>query len=1217
MNPLDGSPGLIVNEMNSRRRFSREPNASMIPGREVMGLEVAICRAVQRPVVFALATLLFALITPANTTLAQTAADWKPVKVPDVWKNPPAGEENLSWYRGFVQAPGDWKGTDLELFVEPVDAAHEVYFNGKKVGSAGEFPPFFRSGLGGADRFLVAGDLVRYDGPNVVALRVYNQEGRTGFNVAAPVLFGGKQAVRMAGDWQFKPGDNPAFSRFDADKPPEGSALFLKLEDAQEVTRSLKRIDDAGPLSPVEALRLFAIPDDLEIELALSEPEIRQPLSIKWDPRGRLWVSEFIQYPDPAGLKMVARDKFLRSVYDKVPPAPPNHYPGLDRISYHEDSDGDGSFDKHGVFVEGLSLTSSFAFDRDGVWVLQPPYLLFYPDRDHNDVPDGDPVVHLEGFGMEDSHSIANSLRWGPDGWLYGAQGSTVTGVIRAPGVDPEKAARSLGQCIWRYHPVSKRYEIFAEGGGNAFGLEIDAHGRIFSGHNGGNTRGFHYVQGGYYRKGFEKHGSLSNPYAFGFFENMAHDNVPRFTHQFIIYEGARSNDGASSLPAKYIGQLFGVGPLQGHVVRSDVFPDRSSLKTKDIDHPVTTKDTWFRPVDIQVGPDGAIYICDLYEQRIDHASHYQGRIDRERGRVWRLKRKGGTAAARFDLTNESSDRLIERLNDSNRWFRQTALMVLAWQNPAGAVEKLKRQLSQTPDDPAVAYLSALYQLGGLTEPVALQMLEHPNSYVRLWTVRLVCDENAITPRVAEALRKLALRESSPEVRSQLACSIRRLPGSESLPVVAGMLSRDEDAGDIHIPLLLWWAIEAKADSDRDGVLALFAQPTAWRHKLVREQILERVMRRYATSGTRKDLLACSKLLELAPDADEAKRLLAGFEKAFEGRSLAGLPEELISAIAKAGGGSLALRLRQGDIAALDESLKVIGSDQSAKSDRLKYLQVLGELHPPAALPVVQELARTTKDPDLQTGALTALQSYDDPQIGDAVAALLGSLPETVRPTALNLLASRKVWARTLLAAIDQGKIAPRTVPIEVVQRILFQRDDQIAGLVEKHFGSIKGATTAEMLAQVDRYKQVLAVGTGSPYNGRKLFLASCGKCHILFEEGGRIGPDLTSYKRDDLHSMLVNIVNPSAQIREGFENYVVVTKDGRGLNGFIADQDARVVVIRSSDGQTTSLRRDELDELAASPQSLMPEGLLKDYNEQQVRDLFAYLRATQPLATR
>ena len=209
--------------------------------------------------------------------------------------------------------------------------------------------------------------------------------------------------------------------------------------------------------------------------------------------------------------------------------------------------------------------------------MLNPPYLLFYPDRNNDDVPDGDPEVHLQGFGLEDTHSVVNSLCWGPDGWLYAAQGSTVTGHVSRPGLDAGKEPHhSMGQLIWRYHPETRRYEVFAEGGGNAFGVEIDAKGRIYSGHNGGDTRGFHYVQGAYYQKGFNKHGPLSNPYAFGYFPAMKHNRVPRFTHTFVIYE-------ADALPQPYRGLLFGVAPLLNHVVMSRVLPDGSSFQTRDI----------------------------------------------------------------------------------------------------------------------------------------------------------------------------------------------------------------------------------------------------------------------------------------------------------------------------------------------------------------------------------------------------------------------------------------------------------------------------------------------------------------------------------------------------------------------------------------------------------------------------------------------------------
>jgi putative heme-binding domain-containing protein len=152
------------------------------------------------------------------------------------------------------------------------------------------------------------------------------------------------------------------------------------------------------------------------------------------------------------------------------------------------------------------------------------------------------------------------------------------------------------------------------------------------------------------------------------------------------------------------------------------------------------------------------------------------------------------------------------------------------------------------------------------------------------------------------------------------------------------------------------------------------------------------------------------------------------------------------------------------------------------------------------------------------------------------------------------------------------------------------------------------------MQKRIVHWQQVVGNGNGSPYPGKKLFEATCAKCHTLFGRGGFIGPDLTSYKRDDIANVLLHIVNPSAEIREGFETYLVLTDDGRALTGFLLDQDNQIVVLRSADGQDSTIPRSRIDEMKAIPQSLMPEGLLDTLNEQQVRDLFAYFRSSQPL---
>src|SRR5262245_27626462 len=199
--------------------------------------------------------------------------------------------------------------------------------------------------------------------------------------------------------------------------------------------------------SPEVAPSKMTVADGFAVKLVAAEPAVRQPVCIEFDDRGRLWVVQYLQYPNPAGLKRVKVDRYSRTIYDRVPDPPPRGPPGTDRLTILEDTDGDGRPDRAKDFVQGLNLASGFAFGHGGVFVLNVPYLLFYPDRNRDDVPDSDPTVLLKGFGMDDAHSVANSLTWGPDGWLYGCQGSTVTSNIR--GIE-------FQQGVWRYHPLTK-----------------------------------------------------------------------------------------------------------------------------------------------------------------------------------------------------------------------------------------------------------------------------------------------------------------------------------------------------------------------------------------------------------------------------------------------------------------------------------------------------------------------------------------------------------------------------------------------------------------------------------------------------------------------------------------------------------------------------------------------------------------------------------------
>jgi len=1156
---------------------------------------------------------LLALFFSLPSPLFAADGDWTRLPVPGVWEQTSAGKfekyDGFAWYRCYVKVPVDWRGRDLQLRTQKIDNSYEAYVNGQKVGGEGTFPPKYTSGL--ADRALsltVPAEKVRVGDWNLVAFRIYDHDGAGGFKGDAPFLGDDVRAIELKGEWEFRTGDDLAWAKFDETEKPS-AAIFTKMEEIAVLNLRNKPKSTKPPrLSLGESLAALTTPDDLEVDQVLAEPTIAQPLFCNFDERGRMWVMEYRQYPNPAGLKIVSKDFFWRAVYDKTPLPPPHGVKGIDKISIHEDTNGDGKYDKHTTFIDDLNIATAFCRGRGGLWVLNPPALLFYPDKNNDDKPDGDPEVHLLGFGLEDPHSVVNSMRWGPDGWLYAAQGSTVSAKIVRPGLDkPEQAVFSQGQHIWRYHPETHRYEIFSEGGGNAFGVDLDSQGRIFSGHNGGDTRGFHYMQGAYLQKGFNKHGPLTNPFAFGYFPAIPHHNVPRFTHCTAIYSGG-------AFPEKYNGKIFAVAPLLNHVVMSDIEPVGSTFKTKDIGYAITSTDLRFMPVDIKHGPDGALYVCDWCDAHRSHIQFQEGYLERDNGRVYRLRQKGAAPVPPVDLGKKSTGELIELLASPNQWTRQTVQRLLADRRDAEAVPTLLGLLRNQQDQLALEALWALYLSGGFNDQIAIEMLHHPNPFVRVWTVRLLGDERSVSSPVGHELVKLAQDETNVEVRSQLAATAKRLPVEISLAIARALVSHSEDASDPRVPLQIWWAMEEHAAKHPEAITKWFEDEAVWKLPIVEQYLLSRVVRRYAATGNRKDLSVCAKLLNLGTTEIAKKQMMSGFEEAFQGRSLASLPEDLIIAIAKSGGGSLPLKVRQGDETAIDQALATIADPKAPRKDRLQLIQVLGQVKLQQCVPVLLTQLKENKDETIAREILSALPQYEQSEIAIAVVGQWPQFSADVQSVALTLLTSRKNWALQLIEAVDSGRIPKAAIPLDFVRKLTAHRDDKLAQLIQKHWGSLEGASTAEMQQQVERLMTTVKSDTGNPYEGRKLFNATCAKCHTLFAQGGQIGPDLTTYKRDDIHNMLLSIVNPSAELREGFETVLIATIDGRTLNGFLVDQDSQVVVLRGIDGQTVTIARDQIDELVPQRKSLMPEGILKEMTEQQVRDLFGYLRSSQPL---
>lgn len=983
---------------------------------------------------------------------------------------------------------------------------------------------------------------------------------------------------------------------------------FIKgAEGLDEALRNLKaRMATTPPLGPKEAIKHMKVRDGLVVDLIAAEPTIRQPLYLTFDERGRMWVVQYRQYPFPAGLKVVAYDRYIRARFDKVPPPPPHHFKGEDRVSILEDVKGDGSFSRVTTFVDGLNIATAALPGRGGVWVLNPPYLLFYPDRERTDVP-GKPIVHLSGFGLEDTHSVASSLCWGPDGWLYGAHGSTVTAKVKVEITGEKKTTDFLGQAIWRYHPEQHRFELFAEGGGNPFGVAFDDAGRVYSGTNWGNYRGLHYVQGGYYVKGWGKHGPLTNPYALGYFEHMPHTgNADRLVHTFIVY-------GGETIP-ELRGKIVGVNALQKRLQVTRFHRERSSFTTIEEPFLVVSSDERFRPVDVKAGPDGSLYIADLYEPRINHVDP-RDNWDRGTGRIYRVRPTNYRPAPKQDLARLSSKELVGLLKHADRWYRETALRLLGDRKDARLQPILKAAMQKETGQPALESLWALHLSGGFDESAAMAGLAHSSPDVRRWTVRLLGDQGKVTPTLASKLSLLARNEPNAEVRSQLASSAKRLAGTIALPIVQGLWGHDEDIRDPHTPLLSWWAVEARAESDREAILRLFEDGSLWGKAIVEKVILERLMQRWSMAGGKDNLVACASLIELAPTGRQASLLLAGLEKGFAGRSAGELPAQLRDAILAVwknnpGTRSLPLGLRIGHEPSVQSALRLVANEKGDRAARLACLRILGEIDQPSCVPVLLRVLRESPSGPIRQETIAALMRYPDPTIGETVLGLYPTkLPEAdgVRSAAHNLLTSRVLWAKGFLSAVEAGKINPRSIPQEVVQKLALHSDKEITRLVAKHWGKVR-ATPEEKHREMLRVARIIKSGKGDALAGKAVYASTCGKCHKLFGQGGDTGPELTGYERTNAMYWIENIVDPSAAIREEYTTFIIQTTDGRTLTGIVGGQDKTTVTLKDQEGRTSKIDRSRIEDMRASRQSLMPEDQLRTLKDSQVRDLFAYL---------
>jgi len=536
---------------------------------------------------------------------------------------------------------------------------------------------------------------------------------------------------------------------------------------------------------------------------------------------------------------------------------------------------------------------------------------------------------------------------------------------------------------------------------------------------------------------------------------------------------------------------------------------------------------------------------------------------------------------------------------------------------------------------------------GGFDNEVARQTLQHRSAPVRSWTIRLLGDVpdvtrraagvspliypeadasgsptlprvRSVSPAIQSRLVELAKTEPSPVVRSQLACTSKRLPPDKALPIVWQLLLREEDRKDPHIPLLLWWALESKAVSAQSQVLEMFTASDAWKAPMVRDVILSRLMRRYAAEADADSLNACVRLVATAPNNADRDRMIASLDEGLGGRQAGSIPAafrkmvtELVDTNSTTDVHRLRLAVRFGIAGAHERVIRIATDRKMPTATRVSMVAVLNQLGRPDSVPALLSLLEWDEQHDVEVATVKAVARFDDQRVPARVLKEYPRFSNKLKSLCRQTLFTRRDWTLAFLGRVDEGQFDPKIVSIEELRGLEVYGDDGINALVRKHWGKITRGTPEEKLADVRRFNNDLRAFPGNASDGFAIFKEHCGKCHKLFGEGEEIGPDLTTANRKDRQYMLTSTVDPSSFIRREYLSVQVITVDGRILTGLVTKETPSAITLVNPQCEYTTIPRDDIDEMVPSQISQMPEDLLKPLKPQQLRDLFSYLEST------
>ena len=648
-----------------------------------------------------------------------------------------------------------------------------------------------------------------------------------------------------------------AFISFDDFQVYPTRPRFVNEFDPSEIyiMPPILEIPNAG-LSGSEAAAAMEVPDGFSVTLAASEPDVVRPIAFTDDDRGRIWVVEAHTYPTPA---------------------PEGE--GRDRILIMEDTDGDGTLDSRKVFTEGLNLVSGLEWGFGGVWVGAAPYLLYIPIDDSGDKPAGPPQKLLDGWGTEDTHETLNSLRWGPDGWLYGNHGVFTHSNVGKPGASDDERVR-LNAGVWRYHPTEHTFELFAEGTSNPWGLDFNENGHPFI------TacvipHFYHVIPGARYQR---QYGDHFNPFTFddikthGDHVHWVGEKGPHAgNHRSDAAGGGHAHAGAmvylgGSWPEEYHDALFmnNIHGFRANVDRAE--RTGSGYVGKHGDDFLFAHDSWSQMLNFRYGPDGSVHVIDWYDKNQCHSRNPDVH-DKTLGRIFKITHENDQWV-QVNLQEASNQELVDYHRHENEWYVRHARRIL--QERGGdrrTINGLRRILNDDANQThRLRALWTLYVIGGADDEQLAELLSDDNDVVRTWAIQLIADDKEVSDEALAQFAEMARNDASPMVRMYIAGAVQRVDAARRWDVLTALNTHAEDAGDHNIPLMVWYASEPMVDVDMDRSLEM-----AMASEL--PNLLSYTVQRIAAAGTPEALSTLARHLEQTTDQEQQREILKGLNQ--------------------------------------------------------------------------------------------------------------------------------------------------------------------------------------------------------------------------------------------------------------------------------------------------------------------------------------------------